>query len=392
MKNFLNFKSLQLLGEQALFSIFNFLIVIFLYHGYTYSQVGSIGVNITALYGLVSISRNLISGDFTQDEFSTTEIKLEDVLAIVLIRSLKIAPVTSFGLLFSCLLTKTDLSSSFLFLIISIQVTIVDNFRQVEILFSKMNFMSVNLILSVLFSTILFLLIGPDDNRALKFWIVTFFFYIMINLIRVSKISTQIFKVNSRWDSSISRKDITLESFFNHSMFFIFNYLFFYFDPTLSGKVRLITAWIVNSASSLYITLGNFYNIKMVNGHSTKSEQRGINTLALTSLSLCAIAFSVISSFLPFNNFFLNGWILFGTCISSLSFFIHSRISVLYLHSNFSNNFLIARITTWFLTLSLQLFPTILFADFGFFVGSIASFFFVTFCYESALSRTDIFS
>lgn len=388
MKHLVNRSNLELLFEQAIFSIFNFIVVINIYNDISTLEVAAMGVNITALYGTVSISRNLISGEFTQSKFPLNAIKLEIILRIICIRTLAVSPVVLIVILLSCFFTKTDVETTRLLLLISAEVIFVDNFRQIQILYNKLQFMSANMISSILLTYLLFVWLKPGHQLALMFWLFSFFFYFLIALARYHKIfgrQDQKEFFNSRF---VSRKSIILESFSNHSLFYFYNLVFFQINPILSGEIRLITAWIVNAASSLYITLNNYYTIKLVNYDSTYQEQRSINLLAFLTLAVTSLSFSVFHSFVPLSNIKIDTWLIFGTCISSITFFIHSRISVLYLHAMQFPKFLTLRSMTWTTTLAMQLIGTYFFGEKGFIIGSVFSSVYVINSYNRALANS----
>ena len=390
MKHFLNRSNITLLIEQAIFSIFNFIVVINLYNDISTLEVASMGVNITALYGAVSVARNLISGEFTQSEFPVNSVKLESLLRIICIRTLAVSPFVLMVMVLSCYFTKTDLRTTMLLLIISVEVIFVDNFRQVQILYSKLQFMSVNLILSILFTCLLVISFKPENQPALMFWLFSFLFYVLIALARYSKIFR---RLDQEWFVSskfVSRKSITVESFTNHSLFYFYNLFFFQINPLLSGEIRLITAWIVNAASSLYITLNNYYTIRLVNYDSSSTEQKSINLLAFLTLTVTALSFSVLHFFVPLTSIKIDALLTFGTCVSSFTFFVHSRISVLYLHAMPFPKFLRLRSTTWAITLSMQLLTTYFLGKEGFVIGSVISCIYVIKGYNRALANSEM--
>lgn len=390
MKHLLNRKSLELLLEQAIFSIFNFLIVINLYKYISTIEIAAIGVNLTALYAAVSISRNLISGEFTQSKFPFSTLKIQDTLRMAALRGLSVLPFVSVIMWISCLFTKTDFETTVLMLLISIEVIFVDNFRQIQILYQRFNFMILSLIASILSTLLVVPLIGKKHNLTLLFWLSAFFFYLVLIIMKYGLYSTKNSQNELTGLNFVSRKSITLESFSNHSLFYLYNLVFFQFNPFLAGEVRLITAWVVNSASSLYITLNNFYSIKLVNYDSNLKEQKSINLLAFITLSFTGIVFYRFHHLLPVGNIKIDVWLIFGVCASSVAFFIHSRISILYLHGLHSSKFLLHRFLTWFVLLSFQLIGTLFFTKNGFIAGSVLSLVYVLSVYNKALLHTTL--
>lgn len=390
MKHFINRNNFTLLFEQAIFSLFNFLVVINIYRDISTIQIASIGVDITALYGAVSICRNLISGAFIQNKFPVSEFRLEHLLKIISVRALLYTPLIILVIIVSCYLTSTDSQTTWHLIVISIEIIFVDNFRQIQILYRKVQFMSVNLILSILLSSLIFNLMSLRGNLALKFWFLTLSFYLIIFLAKYFKIFAR-FSDNELFDvKSISRKVIVIESLANHSIFYLYNFIFFHFNPLLSGEIRLITAWVVNAASSLYVTLNNYYTIRLVNSESNIQEQRSINLLAFLSLTISGLLFSVFQSIIPINNLKIDYWLIFGTCVSSISFFIHSRILVLYLHHVAFGKIISIRALTWTVNLGIQLIGTYFFEKTGFIISSFISFLFVLRLYENALIKSSM--
>ena len=390
MKHFISHKNFALLVEQALFSLFNFLIVVNIYNEISILQVASVGVNITALYAAISISRNMISGEFTQSKFPIDEINLERILKVVCVRTLAASPFVMIVILLSCFLTRTDTQTTKLLVIISVEVILVDNFRQIQILYQRMPFMSANLIFSVLLTYFMFVLFNLEDESALNYWLFSLFFYLLFLFARYYKILSRYNQNELKNFKFVSRKSITVESLSNHSLFYFYNLILFQFNPLLSGEIRLITAWIVNSASSLYITLSNYYAIKLVNNQSTEKEQKSINFLAFFSLAVSSFIVSVFSPMLALNNIKFDAWLILGTCISSLSFFIHSRIAVLYLHAMPFSKLIKLRALTWSITLGIQLIGTFFFQDLGFITSSFLSCVYVINCYNRALSSSNL--
>jgi hypothetical protein len=157
-------------------------------------------------------------------------------------------------------------------------------------------------------------------------------------------------------------------------------------NPVLTGEIRLITAWVINSASTIYITLNNYYSIKFVNGDSTRREQRAINAFAMSILLVIGLIFFSVQSLIPFIDVVLDFWLIIGTCFSSLSFFVHSRIAILYLQTKTPVDFFIWRALTWAFTLIIQLFGVYIYGTLGFILCSILSCSYVFFLYERALS------
>lgn len=390
MKHFVSRKNFALLAEQALFSLFNFLIVVNIYNDISIFQVASLGVNITALYAAISISRNMISGEFTQSKFPIYDIKLERILKVVCVRTLAASPFLIIVILFSCFFTSTDKETTRHLVIISLEVILVDNFRQIQILYQKLQFMSVNLIFSILLTYLMFVSLNPEDESALDFWLYSLFFYLLIFFVRYYKILGRYNKKDLDNFKFVSRKSITVESLSNHLLFYFYNLILFQFNPLLSGEIRLFTAWIVNSASSIYITLNNYYTIKLVNRHSTEKEQRSINFLAFFSLAASCFIFSVFYSFVALDNIKFDAWLILGTCISSVTFFIHSRIAVLNLHAMPSKEFIRLRTFTWVITLGIQLIGTYFFGELGFIISSFFSCYYVINCYDRALKSSTL--
>lgn len=388
MKHLANRRNFELLFEQAIFSVFNFIVIINLYNNISIIDVAAMGVNITALYGAVSISRNLVSGEFTQSRFPNEAIKIESVLRKVCVRVFSVVPVVTIIISISCYLTNTSLETTILLLLISVEVLLVDNLRQIQILYLNLRFMIVNLMSSIVFTYLLMFSLKRESQKVLTFWLFTFLFYSIFAILKyfnIFKSKNEEILISSNF---VSRKSITLESFSNHSLFYLYNLIFFQINPLLSGDNRLITAWIVNAASSLYITLNNYYTIRLVNYNSTYQEQKSINFLAFFTLVLTSFTFLIFHSFIPFSNIKIDAWLIFGSCVSSLTFFIHSRISVLYLHAIPFRQFLTLRTLTWIITLSMQLFGTYFFDKTGFIVGSILSFLYVFDGYHRALAAT----
>lgn len=390
MKHFINRKNVELLIEQALFSLFNFLIIVNVYSDLSILQVASIGVNITALYASISISRNVISGEFTQSKFPVDDFKLEHVLKVVCIRTLTSSPFLIFVILTSCFLTKTDIGTSGLLVVISVEVLLVDNFRQIQILYQRLRFMSVNLFISISLTYLIFILFNLENESALYFWLYSLFLYLLIFFARYNRILRQFSREELDNFQFVSRKSITVESLSNHLLFYFYNLILFQFNPLLSGEIRIITAWIVNSASSLYITLNNIYTIKLVNKQSTEKEQRSINFLALFSLIVSCFIFSILYSFISLSNIKFDIWLILGTCISSFAFFVHSRIAVLYLHSMPSSKFLGLRTLTWVMTLGILLIGVYFFGELGFIISSFFSCVYVIRYYERALKGSGL--
>lgn len=391
MKKLLNRENFELLLEQAIFSIYNFLIVINLYKNLNTIEIAAIGVNITALYGSVSISRNIISGDFTQSKFPFSVITIQDTLKIALRRGLSVVPVVSIVMLFSCTLTKTDFETSLLIVLISVEVIFVDNFRQIQILHHKFRFMIISLVFSIIITFLIMRLLDQNHNFTWLFWFFTLLVYLIAVTVKYKLYSAKISCKEFMDFNFVSRKSITLESFSNHTLFYLYNLIFFQVNPILSGEIRLITAWIVNSASSLYITLNNFYAIKLVNHNSDLKEQKNINWLAILALMCSSVIFYQVHYFFyPVGNAEIDLWLILGTCISSVTFFIHSRISILILHGVQYHKFFSLRFLTWSLILSLQLFPTIFFGENGFIAGSSISFVYVLRIYNLALMQTNL--
>ena len=390
MKHFISRKNFALLVEQALFSLFNFLIVVNIYSDISILQVASIGVNITALYAAISISRNMISGEFTQSKFPIDDIKLERILKVVCVRTLAASPFVIIVILLSCFFTRTDTETTRHLVIISVEVILVDNFRQIQILYQRLQFMSVNLFLSILLTYLMFVSLNLEDESALNFWLYSLFFYLLILFLRYYKILGRYNQEDLGKFQFVSRKSITVESLSNHLLFYFYNLVLFQFNPLLSGEIRLFTAWIVNSASSLYITLNNYYTIKLVNKQSTEKEQRSINFLAFFSLAVSCFIFSVFYSFITLNNIKFDTWLILGTCISSVTFFIHSRIAVLNLHAMPFSKFLRLQTLTWVITLGIQLIGTYFFGELGFIISSLFSCVYVINCYDRALSSSTL--
>jgi hypothetical protein len=390
LKHFINRKNVELLIEQALFSLFNFLIIVNVYSDLSILQVASIGVNITALYASISISRNVISGEFTQSKFPVDDFKLEHVLKVVCIRTLTSSPFLIFVILTSCFLTKTDIGTSGLLVVISVEVLLVDNFRQIQILYQRLRFMSVNLFISISLTYLIFILFNLENESALYFWLYSLFLYLLIFFARYNRILRQFSREELDNFQFVSRKSITVESLSNHLLFYFYNLILFQFNPLLSGEIRIITAWIVNSASSLYITLNNIYTIKLVNKQSTEKEQRSINFLALFSLIVSCFIFSILYSFISLSNIKFDIWLILGTCISSFAFFVHSRIAVLYLHSMPSSKFLGLRTLTWVMTLGILLIGVYFFGELGFIISSFFSCVYVIRYYERALKGSGL--
>lgn len=388
MKHLANRRNFQLLFEQAIFSVFNFIVIISLYNNISIIEVAAMGVNITALYGAVSICRNLVSGEFTQSRFPNEAIKIESVLRKVCVRVFSVVPVVTIIISISCYMTNTSLETTILLLLISVEVLLVDNLRQIQILYLNLRFMIVNLMSSIVFTYILMFSLKPESQKVLMFWLFTFLFYSIFAILKYFKIFKSKNEEILIISDFVSRKSITLESFSNHSLFYLYNLIFFQINPLLSGDNRLITAWIVNAASSLYITLNNYYTIRLVNYNSTYQEQKSINYLAFLTLVLTSFTFLIFHSFIPFSNIKIDAWLIFGSCVSSLTFFIHSRISVLYLHAIPFRQFLTLRTLTWIITLSMQLFGLYFFDKTGFIVGSILSFLYVFDGYQRALAAT----
>lgn len=390
MKHLLNRKNIELLLEQAIFSIFNFVIVINLYKDISTIEIAAIGVNLTALYAAVSISRNLISGEFTQSKFPFSAIKIQATLRMAALRGLAALPFVSVIMWISCFFTKTDFETSVLMLLISLEVVFVDNFRQIQILYQKLQFMILSLIGSILFALLVVPLFGKKHNLTLLFWFFTFLFYLLIIIVKYGVFSAKNSQDELIGLDFVSRKSITLESFSNHLLFYLYNLAFFQVNPLLSGEIRLITAWVVNSASSLYITLNNFYSIKLVNHDSNLKEQKSINLLSFFTLSFTGIFFYGFHDLLPVGNIEIDFWLIFGACVSSVAFFIHSRISILYLHGLQGRKFLLRRFLTWSVILGLQLIGTLFFAENGFVAGSVLSFVYVLRVYDHALIKTTL--
>jgi hypothetical protein len=215
LKHFINRKNVELLIEQALFSLFNFLIIVNVYSDLSILQVASIGVNITALYASISISRNVISGEFTQSKFPVDDFKLEHVLKVVCIRTLTSSPFLIFVILTSCFLTKTDIGTSGLLVVISVEVLLVDNFRQIQILYQRLRFMSVNLFISISLTYLIFILFNLENESALYFWLYSLFLYLLIFFARYNRILRQFSREELDNFQFVSRKSITVESLSN---------------------------------------------------------------------------------------------------------------------------------------------------------------------------------
>jgi len=156
LKNFLNRTNFELLVEQSIFSLFNFIIVVSMFKELTKIQIAAIGVNLTALYAVVSISRNLISGEFTQSNFPSAFIRVENLLRITAVRALQISPFVLLTMFTSCLMTKLDLETSALMLLLSVEVIVVDNFRQIQILYKNLIMMSLHLVISITITFLIF--------------------------------------------------------------------------------------------------------------------------------------------------------------------------------------------------------------------------------------------
>ena len=127
-----------------------------------------------------------------------------------------------------------------------------------------------------------------------------------------------------------------------------------------------------------------------MNKQSNEKEQRSINFLAFFSLAVSCFIFSVFYSFITINNIKFDAWLILGTCISSVTFFIHSRIAVLNLHAMPFSKFLRLRTLTWVITLGIQLIGTYFFGELGFIISSFFSCVYVIKCYNRALSSSTL--
>jgi hypothetical protein len=348
--------------------------------------IAAMGVNITAIWGIISVARNFISGDFTQGKFQAKEIPIEITLKRVIVRSIAMSPFAAIFILLSCNYTQTNFVTTFLLIIITLELLFVDNLRQIQVLYQKFRTMGCIFCISLFFTFFLHIFVNFTNQKALAFWFVTLFFYLIFSLIRYSAI----FRRNQEGAllicNSISRKWITWESISNHLSFYLFNVFLFQMNPVLTGEIRLITAWVINSASTIYITLNNYYSIKFVNGESTRREQRAINAFAMSILLVIGLIFFSVQSLIPFIDVVLDFWLIIGTCISSLSFFVYSRIAILYLQTKTPVDFFIWRALTWAFTLIIQLFGVYIYGTLGFILCSILSCSYVFFLYERALS------
>lgn len=390
MRHFLNRSNFELFVEQTIFSFFNFIIVVSMFKELSRIQIAAIGVNLTALYALVSIARNLISGEFTQSKFPSAFIGIENLIRITAVRALQISPFLVLIMFTSCLITKLDFETSAMMVALSIEVMIIDNLRQIQILYQKLKFMSLNLVISITLTVLIFVFIDQRNNTSLQFWMITSLLYIFITFTKYRVFSTEKSQTRMKDLDYVSRNSITVESFLNHILFYLYTLTFFHLNPTLSGDVRLITAWVVNSASTLYFSLNNLYTIKLVNRDSNYDEQKNINYFAFFTLFATGLLFSQCHDSLPIPQAEFDFWLIAGTCISYLSFFIHSRIAVLFLHDMKSSKFVFYRFLTWSAVLGQQLVGIYYFGKPGFIFSSILSLLSVLWIYFLALSNTSL--
>jgi len=389
MKIILSKSHFFLITEQTIWSSFNFFIAIFVFRNLDLRVAAAVGVNLVAMYGIISILRNFVSGIFLNKGFSTTDFALHLILNNVIKKCLKCSPLIFILMIASSVVTNISYQNAIYLVFIAVFFLFVDNIRQVYIAYHNFGFLIFQSLLSVGASLVISFSFLRNSYLPLSIWSLTYSFFTFFTIIYLSLKKTLF---GQEIDIYIKEgfQSLVVESFFNHSLFYLFNLILLLIDPDFCGEIRIYTIWIVSAASTLYATLNTEFTLKLVNRLSTKSEQRWLNLFCIAVLLLfsCLYFFSGDGGIVPdepkhvFN--------LLGVVASSASYFIHSRIAVLYYHYMTNVRLVVSRFTTWILLLGNILFFTFVAGSFGFLFSAIGSLFFSFYLYESALTNSKL--
>ena len=391
MKNF-DVKQLHFpaLIDQLLFSCLNFSFTIILIGNISIYQTAQVGVMLTTLYITISIARNYVSGSYFFSRTNPMKDERNVFLGLVF-KTVKLSPISFCCMFFTANFLELELTASFRFGILTSTFIVVDNLRQIALI-KRNPTESIKLffLTSFFFLCIFYPLTTNLTLTTLDLWILFLLLYVLSYFISLrSKLRVTIDSISETFQDF--SRPLILDSILNHCIFYFYNLLFFVIDFYVTGEIRLITIWIVNIASTVYTTLNSTFTLNLINGKSTKMEQRFLNVLALLSLVFSLLSIFLIRNFVNVTNFPSDLLLSFCACLSFLAFFIHSRITALIVRSFTLSIFLTLKVFSWLIILMIVLIPFWLFGKVGFEVGSAISLLVSITFFEIAMKYSTLF-
>lgn len=379
-------KDFKLLFEQGFFSAFNFLLIIFLFKNLSAQEIAAYGVNLTALYGGISILRNLIVGDFLNRQGLLIPTEFSSSVKIIFIRTTFLSPLIFLLLLSSNFLLGGKIYNGLQFAEIGILILFIDSIRQISISFSKYVFLIWSFFISISLTCITVTIFFDFD--VFLFWKIQAMLYIgsfvCIHLYtRTTNSDTNQLKLFSKFNTLIF-----LDGLFNHLIFYVYNLLFFKLCLEIAADVRLINIYVVNLASTIYTNLKTNYSIRLLEGRSSIAEQRILNFVCFFSLFSASIGVSIFQKMGFLQNLNLDKVLLVGTCLASSFYFIHSRLTIFYVNMMSTSRFLLIKVSSWCIPLGTILVLTKIAGILGLFISTLLMNFFVLLLFEIALKRS----
>jgi hypothetical protein len=374
-----------MLFEQLLNSAITFVFTLLIIRGRNLVDIAAIGVSLTGLYLLLTVSRyvansrSLISiGDFQSGETF--------LLKHSLVKLLQLSPILFLGMFSISTLSGLDANTSLHFATLLIVAAVWDSIRTVSIRTRGPQLLILGNMMSLIVLLITVSLLTIHLN-FLNLWSLTLsassVCYILLR--RHLRDRTEYFKKYIEEPSYVLTSSVTVEILIAQLIILIWSYFLLQFKPYFSGELRLTQIWVINIASTFYVTLSTLKHKEFLSGKFSINSLTRVNYFAALCLFVAGAHFIIISHFKYFDLPRIDFKTILGTSCLFYTFFVYSRNALLYPYLYKPSQFVLRRAGALVLLFSIVTSSLFFVGNLGFLLTNLFFALLSTFLYKNLL-------